>query len=84
MLPDQREALGVVEQGGEVQQARGRHGHHQTIEGNHFNRLLLLTLRSAHAGTTLESDKSLGCLQHSDHCTNDGTSNDEQIIACDR
>ncbi len=26
MLSDQREALGVVEQGGEVQQARGRHG----------------------------------------------------------
>src|SRR5215212_9034389 len=58
MLPDQREALGLVEQGREVQQARGRHGHHQTIEGNHLNRLLLLTLRSAHSGTTLESDKS--------------------------
>ena len=30
--------------------------HHQTIEGNHLNRLLLLTLRSAHSGTIPESD----------------------------
>src|SRR4029450_5627087 len=46
MLPDQLEALRVVDQGGEVHQGRGGHGHHRVVRESSINRLQPPTLHS--------------------------------------